>query len=79
MEEGEDLGLSMGEMSVDVAGVESAVAMRRKAVSDGRAVVVMFESRGVCRNTSLEKWWGRQWAEEEWQNQVFKRRRSDLG
>ncbi len=57
MEEGEDLGLSMGEMSVDVAGVESAVAMRRKAVSDGRAVVVMFESRGVCRNTSLEKWW----------------------
>ena len=43
MEEGEDRGLSIGEMLVEVAGVESAVARRRRAVSDGRAVEGMAE------------------------------------
>ena len=42
MEDREDRGLSIGEMSVDVPGVESAVASRRRAISDGRAVVVIF-------------------------------------
>ena len=45
VDEGDDRGLSAGEMLVDVAGVESVVAMRRAAVSDGRAVVLMVVQR----------------------------------
>lgn len=49
VEDGDDRGLSIGEMLVEVVGVESAVARRRRAVSEGRAVVVMAMSRGRIR------------------------------
>jgi hypothetical protein len=44
VEEGEDLGLSRGEMLVEEAGVDSVVAIRRRTASEGRAVVLMFAS-----------------------------------
>lgn len=46
VEEGELLGLSSGEMLADEVGVESVVANRRRAVSEGRAVVVMVGRGG---------------------------------
>jgi hypothetical protein len=42
VDEGDDRGLSIGEMSVEVVGVDSVVCMRRRAASLGRAVVVML-------------------------------------
>ena len=41
VDEGEDLGLSRGEMFAEEAGVESAVANRRRTASEGSAEVVM--------------------------------------
>jgi hypothetical protein len=52
VEDGEDLGLSSGEMLADEAGVESVVTIRRRAASAGKAVVVMVysavEERLIC-------------------------------
>ncbi len=54
VDEGDDLKLSRGEMVVEEAGVESVVVVRRRAASEGKAVVVMvvFE---VGRRTELSE------------------------
>lgn len=41
MDEGDDLGLSRGEMLAEETGVESVVAIRRRIASLGKAVVAM--------------------------------------
>jgi hypothetical protein len=46
VDDGDDRGLSIGEMSAEVVGVLSVVASRRRAVSDGSAVVVMAMTMG---------------------------------
>jgi hypothetical protein len=43
VDEGEDLGLSRGEMLAEDMGVESVVAMRRRIASEGSAVEVMLD------------------------------------
>ena len=61
MDEGDERGLSRGEMSVEVVGVESAVSNRRRAVPDGSAVVVIsVRSREAeMQKCGREEWWGK--------------------
>jgi len=53
VEEGEDLGLSRGEILVEEAGVDSVVAKRRRAASDCRAVVAMVSQEWFKPETEV--------------------------